>query len=114
MLLIVFDSETNVVVAKDFRYISSSTLHQLHHWLFSDPREICATLKVLLDAGADMNGKNVQQRTPLHLAVNAHSGKADSSSQVVEFLLDHGADPFAQDNTGSIPLHIAFSKYPNL
>ncbi|PIK38439.1 putative poly(ADP-ribose) polymerase pme-5 [Apostichopus japonicus] len=78
-----------------------------------DPREICATLKVLLDAGADMNGKNVQQRTPLHLAVNAHSGKADSSSQVVEFLLDHGADPFAQDNTGSIPLHIAFSKYPN-
>lgn len=94
-------------VTKDsaVHYISSCT---------GDPREVCSVLKDLLDVGADINARNALKRTPLHLAVNAHSGKADGSSQVVEFLLDHGADPLAQDSTGSIPLHIAFSKYPSI
>ncbi|XAV88567.1 MAG: ankyrin repeat domain-containing protein [Candidatus Symbiodolus clandestinus] len=43
-------------------------------------------IKKLLDAGADVNFQDTNDNTLLHIAVQ------DNEPQVVEFLLDHGAD----------------------
>ena len=58
-------------------------------------------VKVMLKLGADANGKDIDQCTPLHLAAeNGHS-------KIAELLLQNGAYVDAQDNFNDTPLHIA-------
>jgi len=57
----------------------------------------------LLAAGANPNVKDLDGRTPLHIA--AEQSRAD----LVELLLRHGADPNARDADGETPLHKAVS-----
>ena len=50
-----------------------------------------------LEEGADINGKNEDGRTPLHIAC------AHGHVNVVRLLLESGADPNARDNGGETP-----------
>ena len=56
---------------------------------------------LLLDSGADVNGKDSDGGMPLHFA--AGSGHAD----LVTLLLDRGADVNGKTNEGWTPLHYA-------
>ena len=62
----------------------------------------------LLERGVDMNGRDKDERTPLHFA--SYSGQVD----VAEALLVHGAQVNATDISGHTPLHqviLGISKY---
>ncbi|KAL3589542.1 hypothetical protein FPOAC2_11711 [Fusarium poae] len=61
------------------------------------------TVEKLLQAGADVR-LGSETHTPLHLAV------WDEYEEIVRILLNHGADPSAQDNSGRTPLHVASLK----
>ncbi|CAM9229755.1 unnamed protein product [Ectocarpus sp. 13 AM-2016] len=61
-------------------------------------------VKVLLEAGANIQGHSFSRSTPLHLA----SFKQPSVESAV-ILLDHGADVNAQNDDDKTPLHFAAS-----
>ena len=64
----------------------------------------------MLTMGVGIDPLNNDKQTPLHLAVNSNSGGADATSEMEEFLVEQGADVFAQDVDGSLPLHYALVK----
>ena len=59
--------------------------------------------KALLEAGADVNQRNANGETALHLAMSAWSPTAET----VKLLLEAGADVKAKSATGATPLHAA-------
>ncbi len=59
-------------------------------------------IELLIDAGASIEARDSEGRTPLHTAV-----EASRSATVVEALLDSGANINATDDAGRTPLHIA-------
>ncbi len=58
---------------------------------------------MLLEEGADPNGRNLQGLSPLHLAANDLRG----DTVLTALLLASGADPNLRDNSGGTPLHRA-------
>ena len=60
-----------------------------------------ATLRCLLDAGADINAADKNGATPLHRAVRTRCAAA------VQFLLKAGASPTLKNKPGSTPFHLA-------
>ncbi|PGH07901.1 hypothetical protein AJ80_07941 [Polytolypa hystricis UAMH7299] len=74
--------------------------HPLHCAVDSSKEEI---VKLLLDAGADVNVKNANGDTPLHSAAGS------SKEEIVRLLLDAGADIDDMTKSGSTPLHSAVS-----
>ena len=79
------------------------------HKVFSNPvasKDVLVLVQLLLVRGADVNTRNKNHITPLHLAAyHQHT----ESAQV---LLNHGANVHAKDNMGQTPLHGAFFKHP--
>ena len=71
---------------------------------FSDDEFSVSATEVLLERGADVNTRDKDQKTLLHLA----SSRRDS--WVVLLLLNHGADLNAKDNKGKSPLHRAVER----
>lgn len=68
------------------------------HW---DPRAQAATIRALIDAGADPNAIDMGGVTPLHRAVRNRCAAA------VEVLLELGADPRRKNASGSTPAQLA-------
>lgn len=60
-----------------------------------------AALKLLLESGADPDGRTLTGETPLHLAARTCVGKS------LALLLAHGADPNVRGRYGQTPLHEA-------
>lgn len=61
-------------------------------------------VKSLLNAGADINAKDINEVTPLHeAALWGHK-------EVIELLLDYGADIEAHTDNGWTPLHSAVNR----
>ena len=65
-------------------------------------------VELLLSKGAEVDAKDVYERTPLHYAVQ------QGSMGVIEMLLSKGAEVNARDNDGGTPLHYAVATdYPD-
>lgn len=61
-----------------------------------------AEVKAAVDAGQDVNQVNDKDKTPIVYACNDPKGAAGESGQIVEYLLQHGAD--ANDRDGNKPI----------
>ena len=72
------------------------------------PSILAAVLK-LLKAGADVNAKTSNGRTPLHWAAQHNPTLA-----VLEVLIKAGADPRAIDSKGRTPHNVASPKYRDI
>jgi len=59
------------------------------------------TVKRLIENGADVNARDYQHETPLHIA----SGRGNT--EIAQLLIDKGADVNAQDDKQATPLHVA-------
>ncbi|XP_022239134.1 tankyrase-like protein isoform X2 [Limulus polyphemus] len=80
------------------------------HYIVDMPVSDIDLVKVLVDAGANINAPNSLLQTPLHLAVNSHAGGTDVSLDVQDYLLQKGAKADVTDSFRRIPLHYAFFK----
>jgi ankyrin repeat protein len=65
-----------------------------------DPRHWIPILDYLIKQGASVNARDDQGATPLYRAVEW------GISDIVRYLLDHGADPTIFDNTGKAPIDL--------
>jgi ankyrin repeat protein len=63
-------------------------------------------VRMLIDAGSDVNLQNDRGCTPLHLAAFIHMGKTD----IARMLIDAGARKDIQDKEGRIPYDLAGTK----
>lgn len=66
-----------------------------------DPEKQIRTIRLLLEAGADIHAQDKNGATPLHRAVRTRCAAA------VQFLLEAGADPALKNKPGSTPFHLA-------
>lgn len=74
----------------------------LHRAAFNLNRTV---VPVLVAFGADLEARNTDGSTPLHLGAEQFHLRGDP--EIVESLLGAGADPSARDATGDTPLHRA-------
>jgi ankyrin repeat protein len=68
------------------------------------PQRSVDTLRILLDAGADVNSKDPRGQTPIHAA------SFWGWNAAVQFLFDRGADPAVKDNNGRTPIDSAMGR----
>lgn len=77
----------------------------LHYaWYYRNKKYI----EILINEGANVNSKNKEGNTPLHLACLSNNPKQDHSTKIEELLLEKGADINAQNNKLETPLMLLF------
>ena len=74
--------------------------HRLSESLIYDEGEMLDHAQFLLKLGVEMDGRDETNTTPLHFAIRRNHLK------LVGFLLDHGADPIAENNESFTPMHL--------
>ncbi|CAL8133201.1 unnamed protein product [Orchesella dallaii] len=89
--------------------IKHTPLHIATDRVFSNGKQI-DFIKMLLDAKACVNAKDEHGRTPLHLAVK--DKVSENVNDILQILVDHGADPDAQDIINETFLHNAAKFVP--
>jgi len=62
------------------------------------------TVRILLDAGAEVDAVNNKGETPLLLSVSHNDPEAPA---VIKLLREHGADPYRVANDGFSPIRLA-------
>ena len=67
-------------------------------------------IKVLIDAGCDVNYKNNNEEGFLYKIIQAYDIKEEIGLTYLEFLLQEGLDPNAGNIVRNTPLHLAISK----
>jgi ankyrin repeat protein len=90
---------------------ATHSLSRLHSWerekvatdLQAGKKLMSALLKLLQDKGADINIRDAQGFTPLHIAV------AEKFLETIRLLLNSGAEVNARNYAGATPLHWASS-----
>jgi len=69
----------------------------LHVLTYNASRDMTEAIEVLLEYGADVNAKNADGNTPLHIA------GLTSAREVVNLLVSHGADINTRNLDGETP-----------
>lgn len=65
-----------------------------------DIDDVIGLLELFIDAGADVNAKDYDGDTPLHLAVECRD------YEIIKFLIENGADPTIKNKENKTPLDI--------
>ena len=65
-----------------------------------------AAIKALIEAGANIEARDSDQNTPLHLAVRRSCVGSPTNPEAVKVLLDAGANIEAVNNDGKTPLQV--------
>ncbi|CAL8133171.1 unnamed protein product [Orchesella dallaii] len=84
-------------------------LHIATDLVFSNGKQI-EFIKMLLAANACVNAEDESDRTPLHLAVRGFV--SENVSDIIQILIEHGAEPDAQDIIDYTFLHYAIQDVP--
>lgn len=71
----------------------------LHRAAVCRDKDATAILRLLIDQGADVNAKDNNGTTPLHIAAG------QPRVEMAKMLIDHGADVRARTSSGSEPMH---------
>lgn len=101
-LLVEYGGDVNLLCCKRYVGKGESTVVPLH---IAVQEANIETVKQLLELGAVVNSRDVNNKTPLHYATMLR--KADAF-QISRFLLEHGADPNVSDSDcDSTALHLA-------
>ena len=58
-------------------------------------------IEILLEAGEEINVHGQWNKTPLHFAAE---GRCENAQETIKFLLDHGADLWAEEEHGFLPI----------
>lgn len=67
------------------------------------------TARIAQEAGLDINAQADDGETPLHIAARNSSGK-----ELIEFMLENGADPLVEDHSGKLALDRVYDSYPQV
>lgn len=106
-------------MARPVREAEDFYLAEIQHYLYESDTALHiaaaahrpATVRLLAEAGADVNARNRRGAQPLHYASDGVPGspawKPTAQAQTVRSLIDAGADPNAADKSGVTPLHRA-------
>lgn len=96
---------------ENITYSDRQMIKNKYHNVFKSVRklqvpQIMEVIKILTDNGADINQKNFEGLSPLHLAANISK---EESLEPLKYLLTKGADVNTQDIRGNTPLFAAFA-----
>jgi ankyrin repeat protein len=74
---------------------------------YKDKKNAFATIKLMLEAGADINTANDDGNTTLHQIVQDYDSSNVITKDLIKFMLSQGANKNAANKDGKTPLDLA-------